>query len=77
MNYLDKFFKEKDIEYQSWEIEDKNGDIHFIDNEVIIEFIKRDKPNHLRYADTLRRIDFVNGDVNNFFRYLAEKLINL
>jgi hypothetical protein len=77
MKYIKTFFQEKEIPFKQWEIEDKSGFTHIINNELVIEFIQNDKQNHSKYAHVLRRIDFANGDINNYLRYLAEGIINL
>jgi len=38
-SYLKTFFEEKNLPYAVWNIEDKNGTTHVIDNDVVIEAI--------------------------------------
>jgi hypothetical protein len=76
-NYLKTFFKEKEIPFKQWELQDENNNFHIINNEVVIEFILKDKGNHKIYADTLRKIDFRNGDVNHYLLYIAKGMVNL
>ena len=73
--YLETFFDEKEIRFESWEIE-HGGQTHFIDTEYVIEAIKI-APTHeqKQVADTLRKIDFANGNVNHFLKFLAEALV--
>ena len=75
--YLNTFFKEKEIPFEEWYIRDNSGCLNFINNEVIIEFIKNDKQNHKAYADTIRKIDFQNGNINHYLKYLAKGIVNL
>jgi hypothetical protein len=76
MSYFDRFFEEKDLPYQEWEIEDKDGLTHFIDSDVVIEAIKN-APEHEQAAieKMLTRIDFVNGDVLDYLHHLAKALV--
>jgi len=72
IKYIKNFFEEKEIPYQEWQIE-HNNNIHFIDNEKVIEIIKSAPTNEQKeIADILRKIDFQNGNVNHFLRHLAE-----
>lgn len=73
--YLKLFFAEKDLAFESWEIE-HNGMMHFIDTDVVIEAIHNAPASEQeQVANTLRKIDFVNGNVNNFLKFLAEAFI--
>jgi len=73
--YLELFFEEKEIKFEAWEIE-HNGQTHFIDTDFVIEAIQgapeREKE---QISNTLRKIDFANGNVNHFLKFLAEQLI--
>lgn len=73
--YLERFFEEKDLRIENWEIE-VNGMTNFIDTEFVIELIKG-APDHEKeqISNTLRKIDFMNGNVNHFLKYLAEAYI--
>ena len=74
--YLENFFNEKEIPFESWEIK-KDGTTHFIDNEVVIESIKKTIGKEQQtVCDTLRKIDFHNGDVNHYLNHLAKGLVN-
>lgn len=74
--YLNRFFQEKEIPVKYWQIKDKSGCENQIDSRVVIEFIKNDKQNHHEYASQLRKIDFFNGNVNHFFKFLAKGIVN-
>lgn len=76
-NWILTFFQEKDLPVQSWEIVDVNGNTHFIDSNVVINTILTN-PNEQETKEiikTLRRIDFYNGDVMHFIKFLAEGLV--
>jgi hypothetical protein len=81
MNQFDEWFEifleEKNLPYIQWEIADKNGEINFIDSEVVIETIKGCYvPEKMKIKDMLIKIDFANGNVNDYFKHLATGLIN-
>ncbi len=77
IKYLKTFFDEKKLPYASWELKDNDGDTHFIDSDVVIEHIGH-APVHEQQAigDVIRKIDFINGDVNDYLKHLAGVLIN-
>jgi hypothetical protein len=74
--YFERFFAEKNLPYTAWEIQASNGDLHFIDSDVVIEAIKN-APHHEQeqIKKMLVRIDFVNGDVLDYLQHLARGLI--
>jgi len=73
MNYFKRFFDEKELDYVTWDI---NG--HIIDNEFVIDYLINLQEVGLRrkIKTQLKKIDFMNGDINNFLKYLAEFIIN-
>jgi len=75
--WFETFTEEKNIPYIMWELEDQNGMVHMIDNDFVIEAIKTAHPSEqAQIKTTLVKIDFMNGDVNHFFKHLAGALIN-
>jgi len=75
--YIQNFFDEKDLYFAEWELIDQTGTTNFISNEVVIENIKcANVKEQNKIAEVLRKIDFVNGDVNDFLKHLAGALIN-
>jgi hypothetical protein len=73
--YLELFFEEKEIKFEAWEIE-AHDEIHFIDTDFVIELIKGAPPQEQeQIANQLRKIDFVNGNVNHFLKFLAEAYV--
>lgn len=72
--WFNTFLEEKDLPYQSWEIDTESG-WHMISSDVVIESIKNAPlPEQLAIQKTIIKIDFANGDVNHFFKYLAKAL---
>ena len=77
IQYLKTFFEEKKLPDVTWELVDNQGMTHIISNEVVIEAIDN-APKHEQegIANMIRRIDFANGDVNDYLKHLAGALIN-
>ncbi len=76
-NYLKMFFNEKDIPLAQWALTATDGTTHFIDSEVVIEHIKATSTGEQnQIGNVLRKIDFMNGDVNHFLKHLAQGLVN-
>jgi hypothetical protein len=73
--YLELFFEEKEINFEAWEIE-AHGETHFIDTDFVIELIKEAPlQEQEQIVHQLRKIDFVNGNVNHFLKFLAEAYV--
>jgi len=71
-SYLYKFFKEKDIRDRTFDKVDSRGVSHMIPNAVVVEFISQTSGSEKKkIEDTLRKIDFANGDVNHYLEHLA------
>lgn len=74
--YLQTFFKEKELPFQSWDLTDSRGLSHTIDTDVVKEAILNcSDEEQAKIAHIIRQIDFKNGDVNHFLKYLAQGLI--
>ncbi len=75
--YLKTFFAEKDLPEVDWELKDDEGVTHHISSAVVLEAIEKAPQNEQNYiADMIRKIDFNNGDVNDYLKHLAGALIN-
>lgn len=75
--YLRDFFAEKDIPEVNWTLKADDGTPHFISNLVVIEHIASASKNEAeQIGNVIRKIDYANGDVNHFFKHLADALIN-
>lgn len=73
--WFETFLEEKNLAHKSWEIA-AGDEIHLIDSDVVIEAIYS-APAHeqAKIKNTIIKIDFVNGDVNHYFKHLATGLI--
>jgi len=75
-SWFDTFLEEKNLPYVAWEIVDRAGMTHFIDSDVVIETIKNAPAgDQKKIKEMIVKIDFHNGDVNHFFRHLAQGLV--
>lgn len=73
--YLHSFFSEKKIPYKVFKVTDSQGLTHDIPNEVVVEAIAQTRGSERKkIEDTLRKLDFRNGDVNHFLAHLAKGL---
>lgn len=75
--YLRDFFSEKEIPEVTWDLKSEDGTWHHMPNAVVVEHITQCSVTEAtEIGDVLRKIDFANGDVNDFFKHLAGALIN-
>ena len=75
--YLKTFFAEKNLPEVSWELTDKSGQLHWIDNAVVIETIlAAPKEEQIAIGNMIRKLDFHNADINDYLKHLAGALIN-
>jgi len=75
-SWFNTFFNEKNLPYVSWDLTDSSGTWHHLDNEVVIEMIKSaPAQEQAAIKDMLIRIDFANGDVNDYLKHLAQGLV--
>ncbi len=71
-SYLRRFFEEKDLAEKTFEITNTAGTFHAIPNAVVVEHIALTSGNEkAKIESILRRIDFANGDINDFLAHLA------
>lgn len=69
---LNKFFEEKQVPFTQWEIEHE-GQTHFIDSDFVIELVLGTTgKERTSIAGTLFALDFKNGSIRDYLRFLAE-----
>lgn len=74
--WIDVFLYEKGIDVEQMIKIEKDNTIHFFDLRIIINSIKSTtKFEQATIKNTLITIDFKNGDVIHYFKYLAQALI--
>lgn len=71
--WLDTFIDEKEIDLETiLEVRGKSGNLNIIPLEVLIDNIKiASKNDQDAIKNTLVKIDFLNGDVMGFFKWIA------
>lgn len=77
IQYLKRFFDEKQLPFAQWELEDNTGMTHIISNEVVIEAIgNASNGEQQAIASMIRKLDYHDADVNDYLKHLAGALIN-
>jgi len=76
-NWIDTFLREKDIDkYETFTIE-RNGNQHIIEIGHVVEMIKvTDTQEQNAIKNMLVKIDFLNGDVRDYIKHLANALVD-
>lgn len=70
--YLQTFFEEKDLDLVIFYYERESGTVPIPNIEVIERLLASEDKSLLKKAeDILRKIDFVNGDVNHFLEHMG------
>lgn len=75
--FIKMFFAEKQLSERVYEIQ--NGTtLHFIESGFVIDLIKKlHKDEQKKIELTLRKIDFMNGDVHHFLEHLAKAYVEI
>ena len=75
MNFFETFFLEKNLTDEVYTVISNNGTPNIIPSTVVIEAVKSTKGEEAKKIETiLRKIDFLNGDVHDFLKHLAQGL---
>ena len=74
--YLARFFEEKDLDQQVYELEAPGGTLNIIESQAVIERVLMTRGEEAdAIANIIRKIDFMNGDVHHFLRHLAGSMV--
>ena len=74
-NYFETFFSEKNLSNEIYEVTAPEGTVNFIESKAVIERIKQTKGLEAqKIEEILRVIDYKNGDVHHFLKYLAQTM---
>ena len=73
--WIDTFFDEKDLELKIWTYSEGNL-IANIDNKSVIAELRnvRNKDSQSQILDTLVMMDFLNRDVNDYLKFIADQM---
>lgn len=75
LTYLTTFFEEKNLPEIQWTIPGDSGP-NILTNKVVIEHILNStEKDQNGIANIVREIDFKNGDVNHFLKFLAQAIV--
>jgi hypothetical protein len=75
--YLQTYFKEKELPIKEWTIISDQREPNYIDSDVVIEYLLGANTEVQRITTkNIRIIDFHNGDVYDFLKFIAEGLVN-
>lgn len=78
--YFKTFFEEKNLDFQEWELKDTNGNLHLINSDIIQEFLTTSEIISTQDLKSIKakifKIDFKNGNINLFLKYLAQIIVN-
>jgi len=75
--YLQTFFREKNLPTVDWSLTDDDGTVHLLTNQTVVAWIfVAPKHEQLAIGDMIRKIDFANGDINDYLKHLAGAIIN-
>ena len=72
------FIEEKDLPIVEFEIE-HDGIVHYLDNYDAVEIIcnAMSPDDQEKVKDVIFRLDFMNGDINHFLKYITENYIKM
>lgn len=75
--WLNTFIEEKELENEIYKIE-HNGYIHYVQLNTVLDLIRISATEEKKkIKEKIIQIDFYNGDLHHFFRYLAEAYIKI
>ena len=74
-DYITRFFDEKDLDDQVYEVASPNGTVNFISSRDVIWMLKTSEGDARRSIQrVLHELDLCNGDVHHFLKHMATGL---
>tara|TARA_Y100000401_G_scaffold116090_1_gene121107 strand:+ start:825 stop:1097 length:273 start_codon:yes stop_codon:yes gene_type:complete len=74
-DYITRYFDEKDLDDQVYEVESPNGTVNFISTGDVIWALKTSEGDARRSIQrVLHQLDLCNGDVHHFLKHMAKGL---
>ena len=74
--YFKDYFNESDKIDSSFEVTDSKGNTHIFDREMVLqEILSLPNSNQKQIRDRFVIIDFKNGDINHFIKYILKGLV--
>ena len=75
--WFSTFNAEKGLPFESWSLTAPDGTLHILDTDVVKEAAFHAPAREQKQIQaTIAKIDFMNGDVNDFYKHLAQGLVN-
>ena len=73
--FFNRYFNEKDLDNQVYEIAALNGTMNLIETDMVIAKIKTTQGEEAKKIEAMiRQIDCLNGDIHHFLRHLAQAM---
>ena len=73
--FFNRYFNEKDLDNQVYEITTPNGTMNLIETDMVIAKIKTTQGEEAKKIEAIiRKIDCLNGDIHHFLRHLAQAM---
>lgn len=73
--FFNRFFAEKQLDEQIYEVLAPGGTPNFIPTAAVIAKIQQTRGQEAQQIEAIiRKIDLVNGDLHHFFRHLAQAM---
>ena len=73
--FFNRYFNEKDLDNQVYEITTPNGTMNLIETDMVIAKIKTTQGEEAKKIEAIiRQIDYLNGDIHHFLRHLAQAM---
>ena len=73
--FFNRFFNEKDLDNQVYEIITPNGTMNLIETDMVIAKIKTTQGEEAKKIEAIiRQIDCLNGDLHHFLKHLAQAM---
>ncbi|GAG90875.1 unnamed protein product [marine sediment metagenome] len=75
--YLERYFEESNLRERVFDLRDNQGMTHIMPIGCVIEQIKiMPSEDRKKAIKIMRKIDFLNGNMEHFLKYVAEGMIN-
>ena len=73
--FFNRYFNEKHLDNQVYEITTPNGTMNLIETDMVIAKIKTTQGEEAKKIEAIiRQIDCLNGDIHHFLRHLAQAM---
>ena len=73
--FFNRYFNEKDLDNQVYEITTPNGTMNLIETDMVIAKIKTTQREEAKKIEAIiRQIDCLNGDLHHFLKHLAQAM---